>query len=157
MVPLRAGSREQHGLLHGVGRAGPHKPDPAPQPQVRASGISVGLGMEMGTATDKARPGQARPRACGSGTEPVSAAATAKQCRAAIQHSHSWGRDWGPELWGTATPLGQKSALDKVCPWCSQQVLPTATQGTGLKRKSPSWLHWCWTGPQSWHSDPSAV
>lgn len=155
MVPLRAGSREQHGLLHGVGRAGPHKPDPAPQPQVRASGISVGLGMEMGTAMDKARPGQAS--ACGSGTEPVSAAATAKQCRAAIQHSHSWGRDWGPELWGTATPLGQKSALDKVCPWCSQQVLPTATQGTGLKRKSPSWLHWCWTGPQSWHSDPSAV
>lgn len=69
MVPLRAGSREQHGLPHGVGRAGPHKPDPTPQPQVRASGISVGLGMEMGTGMDKARPGQAmclwlRDRAC---------------------------------------------------------------------------------------------
>ena len=79
------------------------------QPQVRASGISVGTG------TEKARPGH-QPIVQGWGLSQQDPWPSAR--RAATQQSYSSGGDWRAEVQCEAAPLGQKSALDMVSPWC---------------------------------------
>lgn len=131
----RAGRREQHGLPHGVGRAGPHKADPAPQPQARASEMSVGPGMEMGMGKDKARPGQAIPlwlrdRAC-----PSSSLSQAMQGCSAAQPQ--LGRGWGAELWGTATPWARSQPKTSSAHGASIRFSPGSPKGREYQGKGP--------------------
>lgn len=147
----RVGSRDKRGLPLGMGRAGPHKPDPAPHLQEEHQASLWGWSWRWGwTRPSQARPGQAihlwlRNRAClGSshsqavqGWNPAQPQLGQGLGTRDVGHSNSPGPEVSP-----------RQRLPMVLPAGSPHSHPRNGATTG---KGHSWTHWCWTGPQPCH------